>query len=543
MQENKNSRKFKTFFNASVSEFAKTGFFRQFKSIVKGVLQTAIMLLCSTLASSNAQDLGETPDTGYADSTPLEAQVSRRGASADSIPKGGAGLFALLAKQKYPVSKVGVVLRDCNTDSNMVGLNADSFFNPASVSKLLTATMAFDKLGSKFSFKTLIYMDGPFDPATGVCQGNLYIRGNGDPSLFAERLWLFVQHLSCVGIKTVTKDIVLDDSYFDSTMIGPGFYEESSDNPYMAPVNALSANFNCVSIWARPGANVGDAVYTDMLPKAGDIDFSSSAKTVAPGSAQRFSIIARNMQKSTSIVVAGAMSKGAPEKVEYCKIWQPREYFAQVLKVLFTTSSINVKGTFRTGIVPESLKKMPPFYVFPSLPLSDIITDMMKYSSNFTAEMIFKSLSAQRDSGNGSWPASAQMALDWWKSQGLVGSPRILNGSGMGNSNRYSCRQIADLLSYVYTRKSYYPEFLYALPNAGVDGTLKSRFKHSRFRGILRGKTGTLNDFGVSAIAGYILHAKKTYAFAIVINNCQNKKPYQHWELQERILDLIVPRN
>ncbi len=542
MQENKNSRIFKTFFNVPVSEYAEVGVLKQLESSIKRVSRTAILVACGALASLNAQDMGEIPDTGYGDTTPIETQISRRGAGADSVPKGGAGLYALLARQKYPVSKVGVVLRDLNADSNMVGLNADSFFNPASVSKLLTATMAFDKLGPKFSFKTQVYMDGPFDPATGICQGNLYIRGGGDPSLFAERLWLFTQHLSCVGIKTVAKDIILDDSYFDSTMIGPGFYEESSDNPYMAPVNALSANFNCVSIWAKPGANVGDPIYADMLPKAADINFSSIAKTVATGSSPRFSIIARNMQKSTSITVAGSLSKDAPLKVEYCKVWQPRDYFAQVLKVLCNSSAITVKGAIRNATVPDSLRKKQPFYVFPSMPLSDIITDMMKYSSNFTAEMIFKSLSAQRDSGNGSWSASAQMALEWWKSQGLVGSPRILNGSGMGNSNRYSCRQIADLLSYVYTRKSFYPEFLYALPNAGVDGTLKSRFKHSRFRGILRGKTGTLNDFGVSAIAGYILQGKKTYAFAVIINNCQNKKPFQHWELQERILDLIVPK-
>jgi serine-type D-Ala-D-Ala carboxypeptidase/endopeptidase (penicillin-binding protein 4) len=450
---------------------------------------------------------------------------------------------ALLAKGKYPLSKVAIALRDIASDTMCAALNADTLFNPASVSKLVTAAMAFDKLGTGYTFKTLVFLDSVFDPATGACRGNMYIRGGGDPSLVIERMWLFVQYLAAMGIKRVEKDIVLDDSFFDTASCGPGFYEDSADNPYMAPVNALSANFNCVSVWARPGIAAGAPVFTGMLPKADIVNLSSTAKTGAAGKQNDFAITVRKSPNAdaTMVTVSGTMPQDNKQVLEYRKVWQARDYFASILQGLLSDNKIVFKGGFRHGVVPDSLKRKPPFLVFPSIPLYDIVTDMFKYSSNFAAEMIFKTLSAEKDSTFGSWEKSSALAQAWWREKGLPCSPKIKNGSGMGDSNRLSCRQIVELLSLVNRSKSFYPEYLYALPSAGVDGTLKSRFKTSRFKGIVRAKTGTLNDFAVHSIAGYVLLPKKTYAFAIIFNGISSRTQSNQWEMQEKILDLIIP--
>ena len=217
----------------------------------------------------------------YAQQSP-SAKVGPQEASARSNRL----LDALLLKSKFSLSKSFVALKDLSTDSIVAAINEDSPVNPASVSKLLTAAIAFDKLGTTYAFKTSVYQDSAFDPAKGACKGNVYIRGGGDPSLVIERLWLFVQHLACMGITSFEKDIVLDDSFFDTVSCGPGFYEDSADNPYMAPVNALSVNFNCVSVWVRPGASVGSPVFSSLLPKSGIVTLSSSAKTTAAGGKQ-----------------------------------------------------------------------------------------------------------------------------------------------------------------------------------------------------------------------------------------------------------------
>jgi D-alanyl-D-alanine carboxypeptidase/D-alanyl-D-alanine-endopeptidase (penicillin-binding protein 4) len=462
-----------------------------------------------------------------------------------SLPMSTAGLQkpieALLAKGKYPLSRVAIALRDITADTVCAILNADTLFNPASVSKLVTAAMAFDKLGTGYTFKTLVFLDSAFDPATGACRGNMYIRGGGDPSLVIERMWLLVQQLSCMGVRTIEKDVVLDDAFFDSVSTGPGFTEDSSDNPYMAPVNALSANFNCVSIWARPGIAAGAPVFAALLPKAKIIAVACTAKTAAPGKASGCMIVSKKSQDTTAVTVFGDVPLDGKQVVEYRKVWQARNYFASILQNLFIENKMIVKGGFKRGVVPDSLRKKPAFHVYPSMPISDIITDMMKYSSNFAAEMIFKTLSAEKDSTFGTWDKSSALALAWWKEKGLTGMPKIRNGSGMGDCNRMSCRQIVELLALVNKSRTFLPEYLNALPSAGVDGTLKSRFKNSRFKGIVRAKTGTLNDYGIHSIAGYVLLPKKTYAFAILFNGLSNRSQSNQWEMQEKILDLIVP--
>ena len=141
----------------------------------------------------------------------------------------GDKLKSLLLKNRYPLSNVGVMLKNLDKDSVVVSLNNDAPFNPASVAKLLTAAMAFDKLGAGYTYKTRVYMDGTFNADSGICNGNLYIKGSGDPSMVIERMWLFVQYLYRFGgIKSITGDIILDDSFFDTVSIGPCFEEDSS---------------------------------------------------------------------------------------------------------------------------------------------------------------------------------------------------------------------------------------------------------------------------------------------------------------------------
>jgi D-alanyl-D-alanine carboxypeptidase/D-alanyl-D-alanine-endopeptidase (penicillin-binding protein 4) len=161
---------------------------------------------------------------------------------------------------------------------------------------------------------------------------------------------------------------------------------------------------------------------------------------------------------------------------------------------------------------------------------------MFKYSSNFVAELIFKTLSARRDTVQGSWPRSSAIVMDWWKSRGLPGMPVIKNGSGMGNTNRISAAQVVALLEYVWRRNDYYPEYISALSIGGIDGTIKSRFLKSPLKGLVRAKTGTLNNYGISTLAGYLLLDSGPYAFALFCS-MTGKTQFEDWTLQEKILE------
>jgi D-alanyl-D-alanine carboxypeptidase/D-alanyl-D-alanine-endopeptidase (penicillin-binding protein 4) len=441
----------------------------------------------------------------------------------------------LLSSRGYLTKGTGIMIRDIDNDSIMVAVNGDSLFNPASVAKLVTAAAAYELLGSGYTFLTKIYIDKPFDADSGIVKGNLYIKGGADPGFTAERLWLLVQHLYHLGIRNIKGNLVLDDSFFDTVQTGPGFNEDSSSRAYESLINALSASFNTLAIHHRPGNGAGSPVYIDIFPKVRGVKIISSAKTVNGGSKANFDIITKMTNEGTSVVASGGRALDESPKYVYRKVWQARENFGGVIEALFDESGIGFKGKIAHDKVPQSLVN-EPFYIFESEPLSHFINAMFKYSSNFAAEMLFKSISASLDSVPGSWAVSSEHVLSWWKQNDLPGTPVVKNGSGMGNTNRISPIQLTALLSHVAAHKEYFPEYLSALSISGADGTLKSRFQKSPLKGIVRGKTGTLNDLGVSTLAGYLLLPKHTYSFAIIFNRV-GKGQYDNWMMQENVLE------
>lgn len=441
----------------------------------------------------------------------------------------------LLLSRGYQTKGAGIVIRDITNDSIIVSINGDSLYNPASVSKLVTSAAVYELLGNGFTFSTSIYIDKPFNADSGIVNGNLYIKGGADPGFTAERLWLLVQHLYHLGVRNIKGNLVLDDSFFDTVQTGPGFGEDSSSRAYESLVNALSANFNTLAIHNRSGNEAGSPVYIDVFPRVKGVKILSSAKTVKAGSKANFDIITKMTNGGTSVLASGGRSLDESPKYVYRKVWQARENFGGVIEALLDESGINFQGKIIHDKVPQSIVN-EPFYVFESEPLSQFVNAMFKYSSNFAAEMLFKSISASLDSVPGSWERSSEHVLSWWKQQELPGTPMIKNGSGMGNTNRISPIQITALLSHVAAHKEYFPEYLSALSISGVDGTLKSRFQKSPLKSIVRGKTGTLNDLGVSSLAGYLLLPKHTYSFAIIFNRV-GKGQYDNWLMQENVLE------
>lgn len=446
----------------------------------------------------------------------------------------------LLRSRNYTNGGIGVVIKDLDTDSSIVSINADSLMIPASVSKLVTGAAAFELLGLEYTFDTPVYIDGKYDGDSGVVHGDLYIQGRGDPGFSVERLWLFVQHLKHRGINYVYGDLVLDDFYFDSVNVGPGFSDKDGSRAYQSLINALSVNFSSVAIHHRSGQNIGSPVHVDIFPRIEGIKINSSAMTVAPGTRGRLEISTCSESGTTQIDVRGGMALNDSSRYTYRKVWQTWEAFGGAVRALFKENGIMVRGNTVRGKVPSKLTAEKPFYSFKSLPLSDYVGYMFKWSSNFASEMLFKTLGAIETGGAGSWRGGAKAVSRWWEDAGLPEGASIVNGSGMGtNTNLYSASQIVELLTHVSGQKEYFPEFLTSLAVAGVDGTLEDRFRRSGLKGLVRAKTGTLNSAGVSTLAGYVLLENKTYAFAILCNRI-GRGQYDNWVMQEQILGELI---
>jgi len=446
----------------------------------------------------------------------------------------------IIMARNYQTASLGICIRDISRDSTIAVCNADSMFNPASVTKLLTAAVAFDHLGLGYLFTTRIFTDSVLQHDSGITVRNLYIQGGGDPGFTAERLWLFVEHLYHCGIRKITGDLVLDDFFFDSVAVGPGFDEDTTCKAYQSLICALSMNFNTVAVHCRPGPRVELPIAVDLFPEMSGLKVASLAITV-PLSRKNEPEIGTSFDSGTTLVtVKGAMGINEPGNYSFLKLWQTWEAFGDALLPLFARRGIVFQGKITHGKVPSTIATRTPFYEFPSEPLSESVNRMFKYSSNFTAEMLFKTLSARRDTVQGSWNRSTSLVNTWWKEHGLTGMPVIKNGSGMGNTNRVSPAHIVALLSYVWNQKTFLPDYLAALSTAGIDGTLKLRFVKSKLKGMVRAKTGTLNMYGVNSLAGYLLlPGSTTYAFAIFCNKTGHTQ-YEDWMMQEQILEKTV---
>jgi D-alanyl-D-alanine carboxypeptidase/D-alanyl-D-alanine-endopeptidase (penicillin-binding protein 4) len=109
----------------------------------------------------------------------------------------------------------------------------------------------------------------------------------------------------------------------------------------------------------------------------------------------------------------------------------------------------------------------------------------------------------------------------------------------MGKANRLSPRQVVALLDYVRTQPTYAADYMSALSVAGYDGTLESRFTRSPLKGLVRAKTGTLNSYGASNLAGYLVLPHEHYVFAILIN-CRTITQFSHWVSQQNILEAVA---
>lgn len=440
-----------------------------------------------------------------------------------------------LSTKKYEGRGIGVVIKDVEDKSNLVSVNGAEMLNPASVSKLVTGAAAFELLGTNYQFSTRVFVDGTFDSDSGIVKGDLCFYGGGDPGLTAERLWLFAQHLYHLGIREIKGNLLFDDSFFDSVTVGPGFNDDSSSRAYLPLIGALSSSFNSIAIHHRTGTVVGSPVYIDVFPRISGLKIISTAKTVEPGKSGNIEIKTTASDLGTSIIIKGGMAVDESPRYTYRKVWQTWETFGGAILAQLNVAGIKVAGKMVHAQLPDSIISKKTLYQFSSEPLSVYLNAMFKYSNNFSSEMIYKTISAA--SGQpGSWSHSSSVIADWWKQNKLPGELQFQNGSGLGDVNRISAEQVVSLLSHVWNQKTYLPEYLSSLSVSGVDGTLKSRFRKSELKGIVRGKTGTLNSLSVSSLAGFLLKPGKTYAFAIICNNVGSGQ-YDNWMIQEGILE------
>jgi D-alanyl-D-alanine carboxypeptidase/D-alanyl-D-alanine-endopeptidase (penicillin-binding protein 4) len=142
----------------------------------------------------------------------------------------------LAAQMKQAGSASGAYVEDLTTGEQLYALRGGTPRVPASNEKLWTSLAALRELGEAGTLRTTALATRSLT-LDGTLRGNLYLRGEGDPTLSRARLEALAQDLREAGLTRVTGHVVGDESVFDTRRGPPSEgYRPSVD---VAPLGAL----------------------------------------------------------------------------------------------------------------------------------------------------------------------------------------------------------------------------------------------------------------------------------------------------------------
>lgn len=181
--------------------------------------------------------------------------------------------------------------------------NSQSKMIPASITKLVTSAVAFDMLGINYDFKTIVYTDDN-DITDGIVNGNIYLKGYGDPDFNSLDITKIAEQITGRYIREITGNIVCDESFLDDEHFGlANYYQGDTKQGYWPYVSGLNFNKNPGNI--DPASMAGTALMDELV--AGNVKIDgivvsgitpSASKEIASVSRSIFDVIAHMNKES-----------------------------------------------------------------------------------------------------------------------------------------------------------------------------------------------------------------------------------------------------
>ncbi len=329
----------------------------------------------------------------------------------------------------------------------LIARRPDAPMVPASTMKILTALAAIQRWGLDHRFHTDFFRSA---------DGWLWVKGWGDPYLVSEELDLIARALREAGVRSVA-GVGTDDSYFAPDVEIQG--RSSSNNPYDAPVTALAANFNTISVINKGGVVASAEAQTPITPLAREF---------------------------------GRRLGAGKQRVNLSERGPAVRYFGELMAAKLAANGIQVGEGRRVGRVPAGAERL--YRHRNSRDLRAVLASMLEYSNNFIANDLFLLLGDRGDGRPVSIAGAQRTAAAWAdKTFGWRGH-RIEDGAGLSRGNRLSARQLLDAVRAFAPYRDLLP----------------------RQNGSVLAKTGTLK--GVSCYAGFVRRGGRWEPFSLLIN-------------------------
>ncbi|GAB3226756.1 D-alanyl-D-alanine carboxypeptidase/D-alanyl-D-alanine-endopeptidase [Glycomyces halotolerans] len=464
---------------------------------------------------TSAAAIGAATALGIAGTVVAQAQHHRDDPLAEAID-------AIIDDPRLTDSQIGVRIADADTGEILYDHDGAQRIVPASNNKLATSAAALEILGPDHTFTTDLAAETA--PSGGAVDGDLYLRGTGDPTLLEADFDALAAELAASGVTEIDGDVVADDTAFDSERLGTEWGWSDLQYLYASEVSALTVasgddyNAGTVRVFVDPGAGEGEPAGIRMVPANDHVTIVNDAVTTEPGTGT--SIAINRDDHANTVRVTGTIGVDSYSTYGTRSVIDPAGLAGDVLAGALERHGISVEGEVRTGeSTPASATVLASRH---SMPLSELTVHFLKRSNSSHAEALFKTLGYER-SGHGTFATGKAAVYAGIEKYGVdTGPVRQVDGSGLSRHNLVSPAMVTDLLIGAKDAP-WFDTWYAALPIACesdplVGGTLSGRMCGTPAAGNAHAKTGSMTS--VSALSGYVTDADGRHlAFSVMAND------------------------
>lgn len=425
-------------------------------------------------------------------------------------------LTALLNKDKLTRANLSVLVLPIEETTPVLSVNAERPMNPASTMKIITSLVALEELGPNYRWNTALLSEQKINKAK--LDGNLYLRGGGDPNFTVEKLGNMLRRLRYLGVQRIKGDIVLDRRFFQPTrpdLVAPVF-DEAPTAYYNVVPDALLVHSNLVALSLNA---TNDNIDVQLQSALSDVTIvnhlvlsdAPCAEWEKHWSAPQFNIKPR---AAIEIGLFGAFPRKC-HITSYFSHLDRNTFIENTIRTLWKEMGGTWQGRVQDGETPNTATVLVDYL---SDTLVENIRNINKFSDNSMARSIYLTLGAEANARGLAEPSknrnnlnetvattaqTSELQVRRWLNRHNINDQGIVieNGAGLSRIERLNAMQLARVLQEAY-RSKWYPEFASSLPIVALDGTMRKRLKASVAEQRARIKTGTLRD--ALAIAGYV---------------------------------------
>jgi serine-type D-Ala-D-Ala carboxypeptidase/endopeptidase (penicillin-binding protein 4) len=437
-----------------------------------------------------------------------------------------------------------VYVVDARTGEDIYAVHADDKINPASNVKLVSTATVLDLLGPSWRYSTRLF--GPALDGAGVARGNLYLRGNADPTFSTSNLEELARAAAGTGLKRVEGDVLLSEHMLRDTLSSPriAIKVRAGARPNQPPTVTFEPNVPYVQIHVEAKTinkkRARLSVTSELLPTAGEAATQVASTPAAPGAvpaapAPSPAAAAGDAYDGARLLikVTGTIRQG--KAYTYYQSVRLRSTFTgYLMRAALKTAGVEVTGRVRLAEFDAYTAEAAAAGWLPvelahhhSKSVEEMVQRVNKRSTNWLADRLLMTAGAEYAGGGlPSMKNGVEAMHRWLEKSGVKADDVVLDtGSGLSHKTQITARHLVTVLraaagftTKVTQVKSLLDPGIYlrSLAVGGVDGTLRGRFRSDGLRGQVVAKTGTLRDS--VALSGFVSNEEDVLCFAIVTN-------------------------